>query len=378
MAQVVTNYEVRFLTQSGILLNVLDTFVKLDYTKTINQPGWLSITIPPEAILFSEIRPDTRIEVRRQVDGKPFYTDLETSWLIRRWSKSLSSSGEKLVTLGGPSALDILRRRIVAYASGSAEADKSGIEADDLMKEIVDENFLAGATDTARRITSYLSNQADATAGITISKAFSRRNVLTVLQEMSNTTVEAYIIGFGNPVYFDIVPSGTSAFEFRTYLNQRGTDRSSASGQPLVFSPDYSNLTDCKIEYDHSEEVTYSYAGGTGVGAARAVESYGNSTRISSSPLNFCEGWVDARNSEGDATQLLVEAIGDVYKNRPKTPLTGKIIQTPTSRYGVEWFWGDKVVQEFDGIIQDVMINQVRVSVQDGQETIDANVQVIG
>lgn len=372
MSQVVTNYEIRFLTQSGILLNVLDTFVKLDYTKTINQPGWLSITVPPEAILFSEIRPDTRIEVRRQVDGKPFYTDLETSWLIRRWSKSLSSSGEKLVTLGGPSALDILQRRIVAYAAGSAQADKGATAADNLMKDIVDENFLASATDTARRITSYLSLQADAGVGPNITKAFARRNVLTVLQEISDSSVEA-----GTPIYFDLANSGTTGWEFRTYPNQRGTDRSSASGQPFVFSPDRLNLTDCQIEYDHSAEVTYAYAGGTGTEAARNIGTASNAIRISSSPLNRCEDFVDARNSGADAAQLADEADASVYKNRPRTPLTGKIIQTPTSRYGVEWFWGDKVIQEFDGIIQDVIINQIRVSVSGGQEDISASVQVV-
>lgn len=372
MAQVISNYEVRFLSQSGYVQAVLDTFVKMEYTRTVNQPGWLSITIPPDIISFNLIRPDTRIEVRRQVDGKPFYTDMETQWLIRRWSKSLSSNGEKLVTLGGPSALDILRRRIVAYDSGSAQADKGATDADNLMKDIVDENFLASATDTTRRITSYLSLQADASAGPHVTKAFSRRNVLTVLQEISDTTVDR-----GTPVYFDIVPSGTSAFEFRTYIGQRGTNRSSTGGRPFIFSPEYQNLTDCQIEYDHSEEITYAYAGGTGVGAARTIGVGSNVIRMTTSPLNRCEGWVDARNSEADAAQLADEAKASVYKNRPKTPFTGKIIQTPTSRYGVEWLWGDKVIQEFDGIIQDVMIYQVKVSVEGGQETIDAAVQVI-
>src|SRR3990172_11852280 len=196
-------YQVALLDQYGIVLTQLEVFSSLDYTRIVNSVGSLVVTIPNiyDQYLFSgtDIIRDNRIEVYRRIGGGSFYRDMETQWLAVKGNKILNERGERLTKITCVDLMQLLTRRIVAYNSGAAQASKTD-QADDVMKAIIRENFGSLATDTSRSWLTYLSIEANFGLGQSISKAFSRRKVLTVLKELANASYQA-----GTYVAFDIV-----------------------------------------------------------------------------------------------------------------------------------------------------------------------------
>ena len=134
-------------------------------------------------------------------------------------------SGEPVnYVIGGPDFMDILNRRIVAYKTGTAEAQKTGA-ADDVLKEYVDEN-LVNATDTDRNLPARLgfSIQADLGNAPNIDHGATFGNLLTVCQDIAQKSAEA-----GTVLRFWIEPQigsdGRVVPFFRTQINRQGRDR---------------------------------------------------------------------------------------------------------------------------------------------------------
>jgi hypothetical protein len=124
------------------------------------------------------------------------------------------------ITVAGPDLNDLLQRRIVAYRSASAEAQKNQ-EADDMMKAFVDENFV-NATDAARNLDAALGFEiaGDQGGGPVIDYSAKFGQVLGVLQRISDTSAEE-----GTRVYFNVVPvlrNGRIVPRFETRVGQWG------------------------------------------------------------------------------------------------------------------------------------------------------------
>lgn len=366
------DYEILLLDPFGVQLAVLDGFTSLDYVRTVNGVGSLSLTIPKmyDDLMFrgNDINIDSRIEIRRRIGSGSFQLDTSTQWLIRNAKKILTDKGDRYTTLSAKDVNDLLDRRIVAYASGSAQAEKTTV-CDDLIKAIVRENLGSSATDTARDWSSYLAVQADLSLAPSIGKAFSRRNVLQVLQEIALSSYQA-----GTYLAFDVVATSQSQLEFRTYIGQRGIDhRWPTSTSPLLFGAEFGNLTDIVRGYDHSEEVTYGYSGGQGQGASRAIGTASDSVRIGQSPFGRIEQFSDARQTSS-ATLLADEADMIVKNGLPKNTFEARIIDTPQATYGLHYGFGDYVTAVFEGESIDCRIEKIRVQVKDGQETITTKI----
>lgn len=365
-------YQIKLYDPFGTFLCQLDGFTSLDYARVVNGAGALSIQIPPfyDQFIFlgKDIKPDNRIEIRRSINGQIFYLDTDTQWLIRGAQKILKGTGERYTVIKAKDANDLLDRRIVAYASGSAQAEKTAV-ADNLIKAIVRENLGSSATDTARDWSSYLAVQADLSLAPSIGKAFSRRNVLQVLQEIALSSYQT-----GTYLAFDVVATSQSQLEFRTYIGQRGIDhRWPTSTSPLLFGAEFGNLTDIVRGYDHSEEVTYGYSGGQGQGASRAIGTASDSVRIGQSPFGRIEQFSDARQTSS-ATLLADEADMIVKNGLPKNIFEARIIDTPQATYGLHYGFGDYVTAVFEGESIDCRIEKIRIQVKDGQETITTKI----
>lgn len=369
-----TDYQISLIDPFGASqLAILDGFFSLDYARVVNAVGALTIVLPStyDDILFSgnDIIKDNRIEVRRSINGQSYYLDTDTQWLVVNGLKTLSGNGSRTTTIACVCANHLLKRRTVAYASGSSQAEKTAV-ADNLIKAIVRENLGSSATDTARSWASYLAVQADLSLAPSIGKAFARRNVLQVLQEVALSSYQA-----GTYLAFDIVAVSQSQLEFRTYIGQRGIDhRWPTSTSPLLFGAEFGNLTDIVRGYDHSEEVTYGYAGGQGQGASRAIGTASDATRIGQSPFGRIEQFGDARQTS-NATLLADEADMIVKNGLPKNTFEARIIDTPQATYGLHYSFGDYVTAVFEGESIDARIEKVRVQVKDGVETITANIK---
>jgi hypothetical protein len=127
--------------------------------------------------------------------------------------------------IGGPDLTDILKRRIVAYKTGTSESKKSGVS-DDMLKEYVDEN-LVNATDTDRNLNTDLGFEiaADDGAGATVDHSAKFGNLLKVCQAVAEKSAEA-----GTRLFFQVRPvirSGRVVPRLETRITQWGQDRTS-------------------------------------------------------------------------------------------------------------------------------------------------------
>lgn len=368
------DYQIVLYNQYGtVIQSTIDDFLSIDYVRVVNGIGALSITLPesydPFLISGNDIVPDNRIEVRRRIGGGSFYVDTDAQWLVRNAQKILDESGKRSTTVTCVDCNSLLNRRIVAYASGASQAEKTAV-ADNLIKAIVRENLGSLATDTARSIATYLTIQADTSLAPSIGKAFSRRKVIEVLQEVAQSSYQA-----GTYLAFDVIAPTPTTLEFRTYINQRGIDhRWPTSSAPLLFGPEFGNLTDIVRGYDHTDEVTYGYAGGQGIGTSRAIGTASDSVRIGQSPFGRIEKFSDSRQTVSAAI-LADEADMIVKTGIPKNTFEAKIIDTPSTAYGVQYGFGDYITAVFEGESIDARIERVRVQVRDGVETITANIK---
>lgn len=367
ITQTGTFYSIWLSTPAGVRIKLIDLFLRLEYVRVLNNVGVLKLALPFDFPL-AYLQIDGRLEVWRHLPGGVKILDTETVWLIRDVSKRLAEDGRRYIEIIAYSAVELLRRRIVAYAAGSSQAGKTD-PADDIMKAIVRENLGSLATDTARDLSAWLTVQADAGAGASVTKLFSRRRVLAVLQELAQASAEA-----GTPLFFDIVAPSVGSLEFRTFTGQRGIDHSASEAKPVVLSPASGTLTDVVRRFDYSSEENYIYTGGQGEEAVRTIVTASDSSRIALSPLNRCEGWVDARNTADSG--LAAEAQAGLRSGRPRQVFSGKIVNTEAVQYGREWGFGDRVSGEFDGEVVDALIDKVQVVVENGAEDIRAGLKV--
>lgn len=376
------DYQVIAFSPLGSPLCDLSSFISLEMVRNVNDVGRLVLNIPPDFdnILFTgnDVLPDNRIEVRRRIGAGGFYLEGETQWLTIDGKKSQVQNGKRTSKLILEDAIALLARRIVAYQSGSAQADKAPTFIDNTMKDIVDENFMSAASDTARNINSIyslLTVQADLGQGASLGKSFSRKNVLDVLKEMANASAQA-----GTYLAFDVVSPSSSELQFRTYINQRGTDRRFPSSiNPVLLSSDLGGLFEASIEYDHSKEVNYAYAGGQGVAASRNIQVSSDATRIALSPFNRREIFVDARQvTAGDANEnakITSEADSAVRSGIVRKTFRATMSETDTNIYGLNVNFGDYVTALFDGQYINCRLNTIRINVLDKKETIEARLQ---
>ena len=359
-------YSLWVYTPTGVKLAAVDTWITLDYTRSVNNFGTLRMSLPG-TFSMDNLSLDNRIAVWRSVSGAPQYLDTETVWFIRDIKKTLSDRGEKLIEVTALSAAELLNRRYVAYFAGTDQASKAG-PADDVMKAIVRENLGSLATNTARDWSSYLTVASDLAAGPRITKGFAWRNVLTVLQELAVASVTA-----GTPTFFDIVcpNSDPASLQFMTYTTQRGTDKSAT----VTLAPEMGTLTSIVREYDYSSEVTYVYAAGQGLESDRAISEGGDSTRIAASPFNRREyvaqsGFVTTQGG------LDSERDGALRDGRPKRSFTAQVVSAGNALYGKDYFFGDRVAVSFDGELATARLDSIAVSLSHGEERISASIRV--
>lgn len=359
-----TAYALEYRAPDGTLLAIIDDFSRLDYARKENEPGYLELVLPVN-VLGIGVTPvlDGRLEVYRSVGAGAPYLDMDAVWLIRGWQYEKQGGTSSLV-IKARDAIQLLDRRIVAYAADTAYSSKTN-QGDDMMKDIVRENFGALATDVNRNIAAYMTVEVDLTLAPSIVKAFAWRDVLATFQELAQASFD-----LGTYLVFDVVRTGAGTLEFRTFVNQRGVDRGSGSAAPLVISDTNGALVDASLTYNYLEEKTYAYIGGRGEGIDRNLIELNNVARSTATVLNRCEIFQDARQTDLDAS-LTAEANEVLKNNRPNITIEGRITETENTLYGVHYNYGDIVAAQFDAFLIDAHVSTAHVTVEHGQETLD-------
>ena len=346
----------------------------LTASRAVNEIGKFTLHVPAS---FDEslLRSDRMVQVwRRPIGGR---LGLWRVYFIRRWIFETQGSQE-VITIEGPDTNDLLRRRhVIAYA-GSAQASKSAVAADDMMKEVVTQSIADGVAPlpaAGTRVWSNLSIQADLGAGPTITKSFPFDKLLTVsgngvLPVLAKAAREA-----GTEVFFDIVPNvvtGSSiSFQFQTFTGQPGRDVTSR----VIFDQQRGNMRDPKLEYDYSDEENYIYAAGQGEQANRNVQQVYDAARYSASQWARCEGFADARN-QGSDNGVREAGRAQLEEGRPKIRASATPVDTAGTRFGRDWDFGYKVRWRYRNVEFDTIIRAVTISVDaNGEETIQARLE---
>jgi hypothetical protein len=355
----------------GVTQLDLPSFHSLEYVLVENDVGALQLVMPGPTPFSSVLTErDTEIEIYRTEDsittlegGKPF--------LVRDAQIALSPSGEYLQTITAVDTKHLLKRRIVAYAAGTSQSRKASVRADDMMKAIVRENM--GVSASAARAFVDFGVDADESNADFLTKSFAWRNVLTVLQEIANAN---YTGAPTTPRYisFDVVLDGDGTLRFRTFMDQRGIDRSLGSGNALILSPELGTLADALIKNVTLNEVTSVVVGGPGEESLRLTTTVTLANVASLSYFNYIEDFADARNGGASTAGLEAEGYALLQEKRGRRLFRGRVVQTDAVRYGVHWRWGDVVAAQFAGqTIDDCRIDRVRVRITpDAGEQIEA------
>jgi hypothetical protein len=343
-------------------------FVRVEWSRKENEVGVLDIDLPPIYDL-SIFKLDGRLEIWREVAGRLFLEG-ETIFFLRDWQYS-TASGQKTLHLKGFDANYLLGYngvgRIVPY-NDLAYVEKVAT-CDDMMKDIVRENMGALALDTTRDLSTYLSVEVDRGLAYPVHKAFAQQCLLNIFQELATVSLQGLLY-----LAFDIVYTGPVMLEFRTYVGQRGNDHRCTSDQPVIINQASKSLEDPVLDFDHTDEVSFVYAGGAGTEALRPIDSMGDANRIGLSPFNRREQFVDASQTE-DADELRTETLTALAKGRPKKVLTGKIIDTDQLLYGLHYGFGDIVVAEYDGYSFDAHLDTIHGIYENGVVVMDNHIR---
>lgn len=316
---------------TGVKFAELSDFNELGASVAVNAPGALKAVLAGDHAALASLANNSQVEL--------FYKYTSGTWTrffggIYRAQKR-AQPNEPYFTLTAIGYLWLLRTRIVAYPS--MVADKSyftAAKAETIMKSLVAANITSAATTANGRIrngtnwpATLITVQADAAGGNTQEWFCPGEKLLETLQKLA-------LIAGGD---FDLVKTSANAFEFRFYAGQIGTDRTST----VTFSLGHGNMGEPNYEYDHSNEETTAIVAGQGEESSRefAVRTGSGYSSVNDIEVFVPATEVDAGNTDG------LNSAGDakLEETRAREKFSFKVLQTPTTRYGVEYFLGDLV-----------------------------------
>jgi hypothetical protein len=195
-----------------------------------------------------------------------------------------------------------------------------------------------------------------------VAKAAAWRNLLEVCAEIAEASATA-----GTYLTFEVIAPTESTLELRTYVDQRGVDRRSGTGQEVIFALERGNVENVTVDEDHTDEVTFAAAGGQGEGSARNVQTALDTTRMAESPFGRIETWLDMANVDTTAA-LQDDADYGVSQGRSVITMTADLVETPATTRGLHFDLGDLVTVERRGRQYDCRIDLVTVEVAGGAQ----------
>lgn len=361
------SFEFILTDDGGATIADLSTGLGISASKVINGIGEFTWIAPP-SFDRSIVKPDQMLQIWYEPFGG--IRRLWNTYFLRRFHYP-----SKGFDFGGPDINGLLWRRIVAAYTNSAQAKKTAMPGDDMMKEVVRESMLDNANPTpdfGTRVWADLTVQADNSLGPTISKSFPFDKLLTfdgggVLPILARASAEA-----GTKVFFAIQPNivgqNSINFEFRTFINYPGSDVSST----VTFDEASGSLLNPDLTIDHSREENYIYATGQGTETNRDVQQVWDATRIGQSRWGRSEGEADSRNDD-NPDAVIASGYSKLFEGRPKIAFTAKAGDTEGTAFVKHWDVGDLVSVKHELIEFSSIIRGVTISVDNkGHQTIDA------
>lgn len=334
------NYEIYLADDAGRRITLLNNIAFMDMSRSVMGYGTIHIGIPfDDYKVRPAFLPDRRIEVwRKPSHGATMRR--EGSFFLRKYNVyTRESDSVQIVEFWGRDPKDILRRQPVS--SGTPANYNKTAAIDNMMKEIVDENFV---TPPQTAPDGEFSVDGDESLGPVVSHSFQGQNVLDVLKDLRDISIslnEASVVS--TRIYFDVVESdplsnGGFGYAFRTYATLRGVDRTNG----VIFSVENGNIRAPSYFEDHLDSKTM----------ATVISQVSSDLDINAElPDRTLSRWNDIRVVQGSseksaeinsaiANQMLHEGQSERALNVTFLDSPGSERQ-PRSLYGVDWDLGD-------------------------------------
>jgi hypothetical protein len=381
---VATHYQVRLKGTDGLVTAVFEDtggFLSLKYSHKVNGISAFELVLRGDDPRIPLFVADAQVEIwrRHQLWDLDWYPEFEG--VVRAPVSKVPQGDAKTFSANGQSYTDFLRRRVIAYSQGSVGAAKSG-PAETAMKAYVKENLGSLATLGNGRMSAGvmtgLSVQTDLALGSTWTGDRSYEKLPKVLQEIAAAT----------GLDFDIVGTGAGLFEFRTYVGQRGTDRSTlgldtftarngVGNTPVIFSIENETMVDVVYSLNRTDEVNRYFILGQGQGSIRQITVSDDASLQDDSPWNLCE---ESRNAvrEGDVASLPLIGSAALAQAKIRKEFSFKVLQQPQQLYGKHYTWGDKVTADFQDVATHLKIVGMTGAFAEGGERIELEFAEVG
>lgn len=363
-----SSYEAHFHNDLGQRLAILSQpIVNLDSIRMVNTVGTLTLILPYGAIPAAFIQVDFLILIWKSINGGPRILMHQTVYHMQRW-KHTDRDGDRRTTIECVDVLHLLKRRLIAYYAGSAQAQKASAAADNLMKAFVRENLASTASDYAGSAirglpATSLIVDPDLSLAASVPKAAAWRVLYDVLRELADSSRTA-----GTWLAFDLVVEVGRGLTFRTFINQRGIDRRTGPNAVLL-SESAGTLINTELVTDFNEFATTIYAGGPGEQSDRIIATASNALLVRSSVGRY-EDFTTAYQGTS-AAYVTSEAQYTLSLRRPRQTLTGDIQESPSLIYDRDISFGDYVQMEAFGATADARLDGVHTVLDEsGRETI--------
>lgn len=354
-------HKIVILNDVGNRVAEITDYLYLAYTKQVNTPGIAQFQLLGINLNISEILPYRQVLIYRKDTDVDWYIDFVGYVVKEQWT---TQDVKDVVTYTVHDILNVLSWRVNAYYANTANKTSfTSVATEDIMKTLITGNFTSSATTGNGRLRNAqstgltITNGLGSSRGNTLTWNNAYANVLTDLQKLA-------LVGGGD---FALNKTGQTgiAFTFQFYPGQLGTNRTA----DITFSVENGNMTDPVYTVDRTGLKTVAIVAGKGEANLRETAIRTGSV-YAAGILDF-ETFVDARNTEG-ANGL--NAAGDtaLEKADQKVELSFKVLQTPSYRYGIDYFLGDLVVTKYRDFNSVQKINRVTVKVDRARlETID-------
>ena len=303
-------------------------FLSLSCLRRVNAPGMLVFSLRGDHPLLATLADKWQFELWRKPYGQSWTREMASIFRAGQWSYGEKSS----IVLNCPGVMSLLGMRIINYpADTSNKTAFKGVAAETIMKDLVTYNITSSATTgngRKRNGTNWPATQisvaADGAAGNNLDWYCFGENLLDNLQKLA-------LIAGGD---FDLVKTGATAYEFRWYTGQLGTDKSAtvkfALGLGNMGAPEYSE--------SWLDEKTVACVWGKGEGAGREYVTRtgtnfaaGNDIELFVNASNVEAGNTDGLNDDGDQKLREVQAIRSFGFDA---------LQAPATLYGVHYGLG--------------------------------------
>jgi hypothetical protein len=358
------DYYLNVFDTSGALQYVVTDFTSLHYVRKVNAPGLLQVGLRGDHPLMSSLADKWQIEIWRKPDGGVFARDFVG--LARQNEFYYGAQGSKAVVTC-PGLMSLLSWRIVAYYAGTADKSKfTSDPAETVMNTLVKYNATADATVVNGRLRAGaitgLTVETNGAAGTTVDWFCEYDNLLETLQKLA-------LIAGGD---FDVVKTSATAWQWRFYTGQLGTDRTAS----VFFGLERGNMANPTWRDIRTDEKTVCIVGGQGEESSRTTAiRTGTNYHVDNNNIEMFQNATDVDttaglNSRGDAA---------LDERQAQQQFEFDVIQTPASQYGTHYTLGDLItaVNPFSGASVTLKIDEVGIQVsENGNEKIDVKMAV--